>query len=74
MNAVDYAVREVYGTPLEAKIVHAKKKEAEGTQYQIVASVSNAEKTVCKVMIFNIVDQYGELYVDTYDTLMDGHC
>ncbi len=74
INAIQYAVLEVFGTPLTTKIVTARKKLAEGTLYQIVTGVSNAGKTICKVMIFNIVDKYGELYVDNYDTLYDGSC
>ena len=74
VNAIQYAVLEVFGTPLTTKIVSARKKVAEGTLYQIVTGVSNAGKTICKVMIFNIADKYGELYVDNYDTLFDGSC
>ena len=74
VRATDYAIQEVYGVALTKKIIYAKKKDDEGTRYQLTVSVKNDAKTVCKVMLFHVLDRYGELYMDSYDTLMDGAC
>ena len=74
ITATNYAIQEIYGTSLISKIIYAKKKDEDGTRYQLTVSCKNQARTVCKVMLFNVLDRYGELYLDSYDTLMDGAC
>ena len=59
---------------LTKKIVYAKKKDDDGTHYQLTMSIRNSDKSVCKVMMFNVLDRYGEFYLENYFTLLDGNC
>ena len=75
-TALEYGVQEVFGAVpgIIHRIVNAQKKNDEGTHYEITASCKTESKSICRVVVFKVLDRFGEMYLESYDTLLDGTC
>lgn len=76
LTALEYGIQEVFGSVpgITHRIVSSQKKNDEGTHYEITASCKTESRSICRVVMFKILDRYGEMYLESYDTLMDGTC
>ena len=76
ITALEYGVQEVFGAVpgIIYRIVNSQKKNDDGTHYEITASCKTESKSICRVVIFKVLDRYGELFLESYDTLLDGTC
>ena len=76
LAAVEYGMQEVFGIVpgITYRIVNSQKKNDEGTHFEITTACRTESKSICKVIMFKVLDRYGEMYLESYDTLLDGTC